>query len=74
VAAHERPFRACERRRFRDDRVGDRDLADIVQRGGAMEVRKLVAVDAQPLGNLLDELRNAVVMVADVRVASASAR
>ena len=58
MLAHERPFGVVERCRLLEDRVGDADLADVVQLGGACEFVELLGGHpesaADPHGELGD--------------------
>ena len=48
VLAHQLPLRVVERPGLVEDLVGDRDLADVVQLGGAREHVELLGVEAEP--------------------------
>jgi hypothetical protein len=69
VAAHEGPLLLVEGSRLVEDRVGDRDVADVVQGGRVAQLREVVAVDPEPPRDVLDQLGDAVVVLAEVRVA-----
>ncbi len=52
VRAHQRPLRVVQRPRLVDDRVGDDDLADVVQQRAQLGRLAHVLVDAEPLRDL----------------------
>ena len=47
VAAHEAPLLVVQRAGLAEDRVRDRELADLVQLGGQRDVRELVVREAE---------------------------
>jgi hypothetical protein len=68
VAAHEGPLLVVEGGGLGDDGVGDRDRADVVERGGVRDLDELLAVDARAAGDLGGELGDPVLVAAEVRV------
>ena len=69
VAADELPLGVVERGGLVEDRVGDRDLADVVQRGGVADVVDLLLVEPQAAGDRLGQLGHAADVLAQLGVA-----
>ena len=74
VAAHELPLGVVQRARLVEDRVGDGDLAHVVQLRRLAQVLELLGRQAEPLADREGELRHAVDVVAAARDGARTAR